>query len=170
MTLHSVILHIRLTHTRHHQYNCKRSLGIKTGRSRQTVKSGHTQQWGWNGTTVLSLLALLEQNTNTDVHKGRVTEGSSGTERGREAILLQVAPTYSTQPRIYHAALREEYTSELLKGRDSWESKGRCSAYLLYWYKSTQTDVLHPGNFNIAPKGSSLVLNLLALLVQKYKY
>jgi hypothetical protein len=76
------------------------------------------------------------------VHKGRVTEGSSGTERGREAILLQVAPTYSTQPRIYHAALREEYTSELLKGRDSRESKGRCSVYLLYWYKSTNTDVL----------------------------
>jgi len=102
----------------------------------------------WYNGTKLTRLALLVQNTKTDVHKGRVTEGSSGTERGREAILLQVAPT-STQPRIYHTALREEYTSELLKGR---ESKDRCSVYLLYWHKGTNTDVLRLRQLQYRPK------------------
>ena len=43
----------------------------------------------------------------------------------------------------------------------------RCSLYLLYWYKSANTDAEH---LLVVDDYNTEVLTLLALLVQKYQY
>ena len=46
--------------------------------------------------------------------------------------------------------------------------RSRCSLYLLYWYKITNTAILH---LEEMPEEPALqVITLLALLVHKYKY
>ena len=96
---------------------------------------------------------------------------------------LYVKPLYEEVTKLlYTTLLASAYTTGLRRvaGRNGGvEPEGTCllvqkSLYLLYWYKSTNTDAVRPQmEFSGCSANSVMhvqVLGLLVLLVQRYKY
>jgi hypothetical protein len=98
-----------------------------------------------------------------ELKKEQALSGAAGTH------FTCFTSTYSVYLLYFFTTQREE-----LKKERAQHSR-RCSVYLLYWYKSTNTDAYsfrkrQREEAKRAVREYEMLLSLFALLVQKYKY